>query len=435
MDAMQQWALASGIAVGGGLLGAAVSRLLLQHRLKRDVQAIASAIEHDAPLPDDPAAMLSPLQHAIERRMQAGRDSIDQAQARERTQSAELLQLMQQADGAARAKERFLSAISHDLRQPLQTIELAMARLPRSADATAALDGLQTGVLAMTRILDGLLLLSRLDADPIAATPVACDLQALLADVQAAHATRAAQAGVMLAIRAGKLAVHADPALLADLLGRLVENAIAATPDGGRVMLAARARAGRIRIEVRDNGIGIAPIHQPRVFDAFFQVGNPERDQRKGLGLGLTIASRLATTLGTRVELCSRLHGGSRFWIDLPRALPGRQPAQALLLSTTPTQTTEITAILQGWGYQVDTTGTAGNAHVLLYWVDADSDAGWNAFAQHCACHPQAVRIAIADTANAALLEQAHRHGASLLLMPVAPAKLRALLAQRPSSA
>jgi signal transduction histidine kinase len=113
-------------------------------------------------------------------------------------------------------------------------------------------------------------------------------------------------------------------------------KAINATPAGGRVLLAARVRGERIRIEVRDSGIGISPVHQPRVFDEFFQVGNPERDHRKGFGLGLAIVSRLAALLGGRVELRSRLHGGSCFRIDLPRATAGKRAPQVLVLSGFP---------------------------------------------------------------------------------------------------
>ena len=130
------------------------------------------------------------------------------------------------------------------------------------------------------------------------------------------------------------------------------------------MLLAARARGDTVRIEVRDNGVGIAPVHQPRVFDEFFQVGNPERDRRKGYGLGLAVVSRLATLLGSRVELRSRLHGGSCFWLDLPRASPARRAPRILLREPEPVLRGALMQTLAGWGFDVavEEDGAAGNA-------------------------------------------------------------------------
>ncbi|MFS2168609.1 sensor histidine kinase, partial [Variovorax sp. Varisp62] len=72
-------------------------------------------------------------------------------------------------------------------------------------------------------------------------------------------------------------------------------------PEGGTVLVAARRGTAGVRIEVRDNGVGIAPIHQGRIFEEFYQVANTERDRRRGFGLGLAICARIAALLGTRI--------------------------------------------------------------------------------------------------------------------------------------
>ncbi len=444
MEAMRQLLLASGVAVCGGLLGSCVSWLLASRRTRREASRLASLIEaepttlHATRLPE-----LAPLLVAWGRRhaaLQAG--GVAHA-VQYRQLSAEMVGLMQQADGAQRAKERFLAASNHDLRQPLQAMDLALARLRRHAQPAQEADitGLQDGIRTMADILDGLLLLSQLEADSLQAQPVACDLQDLFTELLTAHHDRARGAGVSLHANARSLAVNTDPGMLAGLLGRLLDNAISATPVGGRVLLAARVRGERIRIEVRDSGVGISPVHQPRVFDEFFQVGNPERDHRKGFGLGLSIVSRLAALLGGRVELRSRLHGGSCFHIDLPRASAGKRAPQVLVLSEVPADAAGLPEMLRAWGYApVFATGGRAAQHAtrmkdgvdaLVCAIDASDDPAWVALDEIARQHPRAIRIVLTGNPSSEVFEQAARMQARVLLRPLAPAKLRALLAQR----
>ena len=444
METMQQLLLASGFAVCGGLLGTCVSWILASRRIRREASRLASLVEAErAVVPSTHLPELAPLLAAWGRRqdtLQAG----DEAHAVQYRQlSAEMVGLMQQADGAQRAKERFLAASNHDLRQPLQAMDLALARLRRNSQPAQDADiaGLQDGIRTMADILDGLLLLSQLETDSLQAQPVACDLQDLFAELLTAHHERALRAGVTLHANAHALAVTTDPGMLAGLLGRLLDNAINATPAGGRVLLSARVRDERIRIEVRDSGIGISPVHQPRVFDEFFQVGNPERDHRKGFGLGLAIVSRLATLLGGRVELRSRLHGGSCFRIDLPRATAGKRMPQVLVLSEVPADADSLPMMLHAWGYAAVLTtsaratqaapGIKEGVDAVVCAVDANDDPAWAALDAVARQHPRAIRIVLAATASSEVFERAGQAQARVLLRPLAPAKLRALLAQR----
>ena len=448
MDAMQQLALASGIAVGGGLLGAAVSAILQRRAQAREVRRLAGMLASGASPAPDPAHPLSPLLAAMAQRMAELQGSRDEHDAQRRQLSADLVRLMNQTDGAMRAKDRFLAAISHDLRQPLQSMDLALEGLRRHPAPAQAHEvaQLQAGMHTLTDVLDGLLLMSQLDAGALQAQSAPCPLQELFAEMLAAQADNARGAGVTLHARAGTLAAYTDPGMLAGLLARLLDNAIKASPRGGRVLLAARRHGTGIRIEVRDGGIGIAPIHQPRVFDEFFQVGNPERDRRKGFGLGLPIVSRLAALLGTRVELRSRLHAGSCFWLVLPRASVLQRPPRAVLLDDDAAQREALAAMLRSWGYAVHAEASVdgacariadggGPVDAVLCAVGDDRDPAWALLHAAATRQAQAARIVLCARPGPGVLELAARHGAHTLPRPPAPSKLRSLLAQRPVQA
>ena len=134
-----------------------------------------------------------------------------------------------------------------------------------------------------------------------------------------ALAQSAAQQRVTLAWRGSQHSLHGDADVAASLLFQLASNAIAHAPEGGRVLIAARRRGQAVRIEVRDNGPGIAVIHQQRIFEEFVQLQAGESERRGGYGLGLAIAERLARLLGTRIGLRSEPGRGSTFWFELPR--------------------------------------------------------------------------------------------------------------------
>ncbi len=441
MNATQQLMLASGIAICGGLLGAAVSAFLHRRRLQQEAAQLATLIESAASPLTTRTPQLAPLLVAAWRRIEASTARCAESDAQRRQMAADMVRLMNQSDGAMRAKERFLASANHDLRQPLQAMELAVEQLRR--DTLPAheqeISRLATGMRTMTEALDGLLLLSQLDAGTLQSNAAACDLQPLFGELLDAQTHAATEAGVALHARAGTHAVFTDAGMLGGLLGRLLDNAIKATPRGGRVLLAARVRGDCIRIEIRDSGIGIAPIHQSRVFEEFFQVGNSERDHRKGFGLGLSIVSRLGALLGTRVELFSRLHGGSCFWLDLPRASVMQRPPRALILNRDDDQREALAAILASWGYAVHAVpmvdaamGNLGSGvgalKVVLCAIDSADDPAWQLLDAAKAAHAQATRIVLYSVPSPALLEAISRHGAQALPRPAPPAKLRALL-------
>ncbi|UEM02647.1 PAS domain-containing protein [Skermanella rosea] len=235
------------------------------------------------------------------------------------------------AEQADLAKSRFLAAASHDLRQPMQSLFLFADSLKAHiADREGAdkLLHLRRGLDALKVLLDGLLDVSRLDADAVQPTVEDVPLDPLLDRIGGAYAKVAAAKGLSFEIRACGGTVRTDRTLLGRILNNLLENAVHYT-ETGRIRIDCRRTGDTVRIEVQDTGIGIPPDHLEDIWTEFHQVGNPERDRNQGLGLGLAIVDRLARLLGHRVEALSALGRGSVFSIELPAGAAVETPAVA----------------------------------------------------------------------------------------------------------
>lgn len=226
------------------------------------------------------------------------------------------------------AKGQFLAAASHDLRQPVAAVGLLSGLLRerlRDSPLREMTDRLADAVRAMENLLSGLLDLSRLEAKAIKPhwQPVA--LGDLLRRI-ATHEEPAARAkGLRLRLRPTTAVAESDPVLLEQMVRNLVGNAVRYTQRGG-VLVGVRRRGPRLSVQVWDTGAGIAPADRQRIFQDFVQLANPERNQAKGLGLGLSIVQRASALLEHPVGLTSRVGHGSCFSIDVP-AHQGTQPA------------------------------------------------------------------------------------------------------------
>ncbi len=235
----------------------------------------------------------------------------------------ELQAARDKAERASMAKTKFLTAASHDLRQPAQSLtlftDLLAAKLAGHPDATIV-EHLQRSVDALRLLLDGILDLSRMDAGLVVPLARPFAIAPLLAQLGIEYEARARQAGLRLRARPCNARVVSDPLLLERILRNLLENALRYTRRGG-ILLGCRRRGDRLRIEVWDSGIGLAPEQMDNIFEEFYQAGNPERDRAKGLGLGLAIVERLARLLDHHVTVSSREGRGSRFAVTVPLAI------------------------------------------------------------------------------------------------------------------
>jgi signal transduction histidine kinase len=239
------------------------------------------------------------------------------------------------AEAASASKTRFFAAASHDLRQPLHALSINATTLDlvarRSGDPI--LKEVSLGIASALRqssgLLDGLLDISRLDAHAVKLHLAPHQLGVVLEGVREEYAALAVQHGLTLQVDMGAargvdaLWVMTDVDQLARILGNLVDNAIKFTRQGG-ITLSVRRNpsgheiAGHVWVRVSDTGPGIAQAEQERVFEEFYQVGNPSRDRAQGLGLGLAIVKRTATLLQMPIQLVSEPGRGTTFELSLP---------------------------------------------------------------------------------------------------------------------
>jgi signal transduction histidine kinase len=259
--------------------------------------------------------------------------SLAQAQRELLVQVGEADAQRQRAESASVAKSRFLAAASHDLRQPMHALNLylgALARHELSPASQRLLENLRQCAQTMDGLFEGLLDISRLDANAVA--PVIDDVAIgpLLERIRVEMEPQARAKGLQLKLVACRATVRTDAALLARIVRNLVSNAVRYT-DRGKVLIGCRRQGGRLQVQVHDTGVGIAPDQQSLVFEEFYQVANAERDRGKGLGLGLSIVQRLAKLLDAGITLRSQPGRGSTFGVSLPlgRAASAADPAPA----------------------------------------------------------------------------------------------------------
>ena len=253
-----------------------------------------------------------------------------------RAESARAIQAQAQAEQANQAKSRFLAAASHDLRQPLHALGLfldTLARSPLGPQQAEVLGHARTASAAAAEMLGTLLDYSRLEAGVVHARAAPFGVQTLLSMLEQEFGPQADASNLVYRTRETSAAAYADKALTGLVMRNLIANALRYTDSGG-VLIACRKRGDRLALEVWDTGCGIAAEHLQAIFNEFHQLANPERDRRKGLGLGLAIVQRLADTMHTEVQVRSRPARGSVFRLYLPpwhQALPDEGPSLAAI--------------------------------------------------------------------------------------------------------
>lgn len=326
-------------------------------RLERAVARIRAG-QLDLQLPADSGGDLQRLEegfNAMARALQEARSNLED---KIRDATRELEGKRDEAERSSQAKSRFLSAASHDLRQPLHALNLFASELSNAArDDEQKKLSTQIGnsIRSMSELLDSLLNISRLDVAGITPQPTPTPVAAIFDRLKQTYGPEAAAKGLRLRFHPGQASVLTDPALLEKLLAQLLTNALRYTGRGS-VLLAARKRGSAWRIEVRDSGSGIALQHQKSVFEEFFQVGNTERGEGKGLGLGLAIVSRLARALELCVDLRSALGKGSVFAVEVP-ACPPQMPGETSRPIEKKSDIPLVALLTYGQGFMEETVG------------------------------------------------------------------------------
>lgn len=231
---------------------------------------------------------------------------------------AAMLQVAAERD----ARTRFLESASHDLGQPLQAARLFFDDVMESANrrereaagrrVTWALDAAQQ---LLRRVLDHL----KLEAGAVEPRLRAVALGSLIAQIAEMNEPAARLAGLDIIALSSRLSARADPELVERALGNLVANAIRHA-KARRLLIGARRRAGRVRLWVIDDGVGIAETDAPTLFDDFTQGSDHGDEIRGGFGLGLASARRMAGLMDGEVGLEGKWRAGAAFWLELPAA-------------------------------------------------------------------------------------------------------------------
>jgi len=364
-----------------------------------------------------------------------------------------------EAEAANRSKTKFFAAAGHDLRQPLHALGLfaaALAERLRDPQVLDLVNSINASVEALEGLFNELLDIAKIDAGVMQANYAEFPLRRVLDRIRLDFEPVAAEKGLGLRVRPSLVFVRSDPLLLERILRNLVSNAIRYT-NQGRVLVAARRRGRRVSLEVWDTGIGIAESEREQIFAEFYQAANPERSSRKGLGLGLAIVRRLCEMLGYRIQVVSRVALGSVFRFEAP-TVPGRP------LPPSPTQAPELPTLglagrlfvvvddesaivagmrvlLGGWGAEVVGSSTGddvlGQLEAIgrlpdLIIVDyrlADGRLGTEVIDRlRDVLDPEIPAIIVTGLPTPDLADQVRARGDDLLLKPILPSDLRALI-------
>jgi Na+/proline symporter/CheY-like chemotaxis protein len=402
-----------------------------------------------------------------DRQLRQSKETLEQ-RVIERT--AELEASRADAEAANLGKTRFIAAASHDLLQPLHAARLFTAAM-MDRDPGNDLGGkIDASLGAVESLLDALLDISKLDAGAFRPETRTFALQPIFDSLATAFAVVAARRDVELAVVPTRARVTTDPAFLRRILQNLLSNALRYGRAEGRphrVLLGCRREGERLRIEVKDNGPGIAVDKQAIIFEEFVRL-QPEDDQareERGLGLGLAIVERIARMLDLPVRISSAPGEGSTFCVLVPLVSAAEETPALLAVSpvaVTPEAESFVLSIdnearvreamatlLGGWGCKVVTAACQAEALERvaavgrvpdLILADLHLDAGSKGEGDDGLAVIDALRRRWRNAVPAALVTadrdpalrlRARAQQVELLHKPVKPAALRALVRQR----
>ena len=235
-------------------------------------------------------------------------------------------------ENAVAAKDKFLAAASHDLRQPLNAISLftdALKPLQTDEQGRDILVKVRQCLNGLNGMLHGMLDISRLDAEGVDNNPKHIDLKPVLEQLCEEYQLNTKRLSITANIADSTIA-FVDQTILNRVLHNLLDNAVKYTHKG-HITLSAHQANRVVNLIIQDTGIGIPEDKIDTIFDEFQQLNNPERDREKGLGLGLAIVKRLCKIANIKINLHSKLNEGTRVSLQL---LPGAEQKQSIQADT-----------------------------------------------------------------------------------------------------
>jgi signal transduction histidine kinase/CheY-like chemotaxis protein len=355
-------------------------------------------------------------------------------------------------------KSRFLAAAAHDLRQPLHALGLFVAQLHgklRAGERAQIVGRIEGALAAMNELFSALLDVSKLDAGATTVNITAFPIAQLLAHAETTFAGAALEKGLSFRVLPSDVWVRSDFILLERAVFNLITNALRYTRRGG-VLVGCRKRGGDLRIEVWDSGIGIAADQQDKIFGEFYRLGEPDRDRRAGLGLGLAIVDRVCRLLDHSIEVESTVGRGSVFAITVPIAPAHKRALEAafvqrtqpslpsgklvLVVDNDPLAREGMGGIFRKWGCRVITANSDSNALEVVreqneppdliisdYYLANNRNGIETIEWLRSKLSAEIPAVLISDNADLATLHEATAKSVYLLHKPVNPTALRAM--------
>ena len=319
---------------------------------------------------------------------------------------------------------------------------------------------ISTCVASLTSLFDAILGVTHAENVHLHAKPVSFPLQRAIDQVLIQLRPTAEAKGLRLHTVKCSLWVRADPSVVERHPWQPAVQRHPLSTERGRILVGVRRRAGgkHCMLLVADTGIGLSAHDQPRIFDDFFQVNNPDRTRDKGYGLGLSTVHRLCSALSYDIQVRSQVGRGSVFTVSLPLDAPASQPDEqlpeqldalgaglnVLFVEDNPLVRDAMQRMLRDWGVRVSVCGCGDEAMTVL---SQELDRHWHVLLDHQLADNETglqvadrIRSVIGDSPvislitgedDAAIDAAAAARGITVLRKPLKPIRLRALLESR----